>query len=399
LSRDEKLLVINVLANSIPAGGPMSGGDRIWIECAKRWMRDQTVEVRVLTTVEGVERGHDYGLTSIPYIIWSRSGSKGSNVYMLYFMRALQGIVSSLRYPNSSERNVVIYSSSDFIPDSIPALIMKLRFKNAKWIAGFYLFVAKPLSKESPYKGRLFFRSLFYYLSQMPIYWLIQKRADMVWVTNDLDRYKFINGSRLTADQVVAVRGGVDTKTPASIPEPDEKRYDAVFIGRFHPQKGVLELIDIWRFVCDKRKDAQLAMIGTGELEAEVKAKILKCGLEKNVTLLGFKDGLEKLKIFKNSKIVVHPATYDSGGMASAEAMACGIPGVSFDLPALKTYYPSGMLKSPCYDLQGFAENIIKLLEDQNLYTSTQREALKLAERWDWDIRAQELLEVIKKCF
>jgi glycosyltransferase involved in cell wall biosynthesis len=221
----------------------------------------------------------------------------------------------------------------------------------------------------------------------------------MVWVTNDLDRYKFINGSRLTADQVVAVRGGVDTKTPASIPEPDEKRYDAVFIGRFHPQKGVLELIDIWRFVCDKRKDAQLAMIGTGELEAEVKAKILKCGLEKNVTLLGFKDGLEKLKIFKNSKIVVHPATYDSGGMASAEAMACGIPGVSFDLPALKTYYPSGMLKSPCYDLQGFAENIIKLLEDQNLYTSTQREALKLAERWDWDIRAQELLEVIKKCF
>jgi len=391
--------IICILANSMPIDGPMSGGDRIWIECAKRWGSEQAVEVRVLTTVEGFKRGHFYGLKNVHYVIWSGSGFNGSNVYTLYFWRLLQGVIAALRYPESSGKNVIIYSSSDFVPDAIPALVMKLRLKNSKWIAGFYLFAANPLSKESPYKGRFFFRNVLYYLSQMPVYSLIKKKADMVWVTNDLDRSKFIDGRRLTGNHVIAVRGGVDTKNPASIPEPDEKKYDAVFIGRFHPQKGVLELIDIWRYVCGKKKNAQLAMIGAGELEVEVKAKILKCGLEKNVTLLGFKDGIEKLTIFKNSKVVVHPATYDSGGMASAEAMACGLPGVSFDLAALKTYYPTGMVKSPCYDLEAFAENIIKLLEDHNLYTSIQREALKLAKRWDWDVRSQELLEVIKKCF
>ena len=45
--------------------------------------------------------------------------------------------------------------------------------------------------------------------------------------------------------------------------------------------------------------------------------------------------------------MVVHPAIFDSGGMAAAEAMAWGLPGVSFDLPALKTYYPQGMIKNP----------------------------------------------------
>jgi len=220
----------------------------------------------------------------------------------------------------------------------------------------------------------------------------------MVWVTNEPDRWRFID-SRLSPEKVVAVRGGVDVKTPASIPEPEKKRFDAVFIGRFHPQKGVLELVEIWRFVCEKRKFAQLAIIGIGELETDLRKKISNYGLENNIVLFGFKDGLEKLKIFKDSKVVVHPAIYDSGGMAACEAMACGLPGVSFDLPALRTYYPKGMLKTPCYDLNMFAQNIMKLLNDEKLYKKTAKDALDWAKEWDWDKRAEEMLSVVQQLF
>jgi glycosyltransferase involved in cell wall biosynthesis len=292
---------------------------------------------------------------------------------------------------------MVVYSASDFWPDSIPAWLLKMRFKKeVKWIAGFYLFAPSPFSKESPYKGKRAIKGLLYYLSQVPIIWLIKRYADMVWVTNEVDKWKFIN-RRLTPDKIIVVRGGVDIKTPALIPEPKDKEFDAVFIGRFHPQKGVLELIDIWRHVCERKKDAKLAMIGIGELENEIKTKIRKYGLENNIVLFGFKNGVEKLKIFKKSRVVVHPAIYDSGGMAACEAMACGLPGVSFDLPALKTYYPKGMLKTPCYDLKAFAENILRLLSDEELYKSLRKEALEWAKEWDWDKKAEELLENIKK--
>jgi glycosyltransferase involved in cell wall biosynthesis len=311
-------------------------------------------------------------------------------------LRIIRGSIFALKI-SFDVGNTVIYSSSDFWPDSILALILKIRFRRVKWIAGFYLFAPNPFSKKSPYKGKLLIKGLLYYLSQIPIYWLIRKYADMVWVTNEVDRWKFIDNKRLTPDKVIAVRGGVDVKTPALIPEPKEKVFDAVFIGRFHPQKGVLELVDIWRYVCEKKKDAKLAMIGVGELENEIKIKIKKYGLENNIMLFGFKDGVEKLKIFKNSKIVVHPAIYDSGGMAACEAMACGLPGVSFDLPALKVYYPKGMLKTPCYDLKTFAENILKLLNDEKLYGRLQKEALEWAKEWDWDKRAEELLKAIKE--
>jgi glycosyltransferase involved in cell wall biosynthesis len=73
--------------------------------------------------------------------------------------------------------------------------------------------------------------------------------------------------------------------------------------------------------------------------------------------------------------------------------MACGLPGVSFDLPALKTYYPKGMLKAPCFDLKTFAGNILMLLEDKESYGALQEEALELASMWDWDRRATNLLD------
>lgn len=392
---EDSSLIINILANSI--AGPMSGGDRIWIECAKRWIKERGIVINVFTTEEGIERGQRYGLRSSNYILWPSSKFKKFGVYILYIWRVIKGCIATARLSKLCKENVVIFSSSDFMPDSIPAWIMKMWLKNSKWIAAFYLFAPSPFSKESPYKGKLLIRGLLYYISQMPIYWLFRKYADMVWVTNDLDRWRFIDGKRLTSDKVIAIRGGVDTKTPSSIPEPKVKKFDAVFIGRFHPQKGVLELIDIWKYVCGQKRDAKLAMIGVGDLESEVMNRIRKYGLENDVILFGFKDGVEKLKIFKDSKVVVHPAIYDSGGMAACEAMSCGLPGVSFDLPALRTYYPKGILKTPCYNLKKFAENILKLLNDEELYRKTANDALDWAKEWDWDKTTEDLLQVIKR--
>ena len=377
----------------------MSGGDRIWIECAKRWSERRDIKINVLTTIEGLERAKYYGLSNVNYVILSSlRARKFGGVYFVYLLRMVKGILVAFKLSLPSGRTV-FFSSSDFVPDSIPAWAMKMRFRSSTWVAAFYLFAANPVGKESPYKGLHRLKGVFYSLYQMPVYLLIRKFADMVWVTSEPDRYKFTRKGRLSLQDIIAVRGGVDTKTPNLVPEPARKSFDGVFIGRFHPQKGVLELIDIWRIVCEKQKSAKLAIIGAGELEGELRKKISDYGLVNNVVLFGFKDGLEKLRIFKDSKVVVHPAIYDSGGMAACEAMACGLPGVSFDLPALKSYYPKGMLKTPCFDLNAFAENILKLLNDTMLYKKTAEDALNWAREWDWDKRADELLSVVQSSF
>lgn len=378
----------------------MSGGEKIAMELFRRWA--DRANIMLYSSNLGSHIWDNYRVNNIKKIEIMKC-KEDSNV-LDYFRRALFGVLKlGGKILNQNCQNIV-YSASDFWPDSIPAFILKMRNPEIKWIAGFYLFAPKPWQRDSPYKGKRWFIGLFYWLTQLPIYWIVKRFADMVFVTSEPDVEKFVTKKR-GRDKIVVIRGGVDIKpseeylSSGELIPLEKRKYDTCFVGRFHYQKGVLELIDIWKSVCERRPEAKLAMIGVGPLEEEVKEKIVKLSLQNNVKLLGFKDGEEKYEIFKQSKIIVHPATYDSGGMAACEAMAWGLPGVSFDLEALKTYYPKGMIKTPCYDLKKFAENILSLLEDHELYRKMSQEAIEWAREWDWDKRAEEILQKINQVF
>lgn len=349
---------------------------------------------------DGLQMCRDNNLTGVSYVVWPASKFRQFGFHAHYVGRILSGIVNTIRYSKPSDpRRTIIYSSSDFWPDLIPSLIMKLRFRGAKWVAGYYLSVTLDLVyRRFDPTSRLRlprFEHVVYYLTQKIARIIIRRYSDAVFVTSEPDRPRFISG-RLPPSKVVAVRGGVDIDTPALIPEPMEKKYDAVFLGRFHPQKGVLYLIDIWKLVCDKRP-ARLAMIGAGvegtypQYEIEVRNRISELGLEDKIEIFGFLDGPEKIRIFKSSKMFLYPSTYGSGGMATGEAMACGLPAVSFDLEHLKTYYPKGLVKAPLKDLNAFANNILRLLDDKEFYSKKRNEAIELSLEWDWKKRAAEV--------
>lgn len=290
-----------------------------------------------------------------------------------------------------------IISASDFFPDVFYASLIKIIRMRTKWIASYFLDAPPPWSKSNPYRQNIFLylKGILYWLVQRFSYQLVKRLADFVLVTSEPDVDKFITRKR-DQSKIIVVQGGVDitlsTKylKEGKIKPPELRKYDACFLGRLHYQKGCLELIDIWKIVADKKLDAKLIMIGNGPLKDEVKSKIKQLGLEKNIVLYGFQYGEEKYELFKESKIMVHPATYDSGGMSSAEGMAWGLPAVSFDLESLKTYYPKGMIKTELGDNNKFAENILKLLENKKLYGEVSRQARDLiVGTWDWNERLQ----------
>jgi len=175
------------------------------------------------------------------------------------------------------------------------------------------------------------------------------------------------------------------------------KVYDAVFQGRLHPQKGVLELVEIWKKVVHNKENAKLAIIGDGPLMQNVKLQITNYKLEKNVKLFGYVfDGPEKYKIFSQSKVVVHPAFYDSGGMAAAEAMAFELPCVGFDLKSYISYYPKGMVKVRIGDLNAFSNSILELISNDKFRKKIGFEGLEMIRKnWSWDKRSKEVLNSI----
>jgi glycosyltransferase involved in cell wall biosynthesis len=377
----------------------MGGDTKIFLELMKRLVRE--FDVSIVTHSEGIVTCRHYGLRKARFYVLNLLSTRlkaprsmNATAILFQLIKTMEACLLLIRI---KKKFSIVYSTSDYWQDVIPALVLKMKFgSKIKWIAGFWLFAPNPFSKESPYKGISFLKGILFYLYQKPIYILVKKYADMVFVTSEPDAKKFITKNR-DESKILIVKGGVDISQVEQVQKPINEKYSAVFVGRFHPMKGVVELIHIWNIVTRKKPDAKLCMIGVGPLIEKVKAEIKKYGLEKNIELLGFLDGIDKIKILKSSKIVVHPSIYDSGGFAAIEAMACGLPGVCFDLPALKTYYPRGMLKAACFDLNEFANNVLRLLEDNNLYGKLSKEAIELAKQWDWNMRAQEVADFIKR--
>lgn len=399
--RKNLIILMNAVAIDSRATQCLSGGDRILIELTKRW-KDLFNNFQIITCTSGerIIKSYLSGLDNLKIEVLKTPPPYYHNLFKLYLFKTFKGLLLLKKY---KFKNTYLYSSSDFWPDSIPAFYAKLKYPHLRWIAGFYLFAPTPWQKDSPYKTNFkhWIRGLMYWLTQLPIYWIVKRYANFVFVTSNPDVKKFITPKR-DKSKIIVVQGGVDIKESqkylksGKIIPLNQRKYDACFVGRFHYQKGVLELIEIWQRVCQKRREAKLAMIGVGPLEEEMKAKIKKYHLENNIEVLGFRDGEKKYQIFKNSKIMVHPATYDSGGMAAAEGMAWGLPGVSFDLEALKTYYPQGMIKTPLGNLKKFAENILRLLEEEKSYQKLSTEAIQLIQEvWDWNKRAKKIYQRI----
>jgi glycosyltransferase involved in cell wall biosynthesis len=377
----------------------LSGGDRIFVELLKGWSAH--AEMVLLGCGEAIDIARTHGAADVRFLETRPVDNcvpYGLAALVAHTCRRFAAGVRGLRHHAAEVADAdVVYSVSDFYPDLWPAFLMKRRNPGIVWIAGYYLVVPAPWEKDSPYKGGQWLRGLIYWLLQRGSLFLVRRYADHVFVTSEPDVSRFVTARR-GREKITVVQGGVDITeserylSGAAVVPLNQRKYDACFVGRFHYQKGVLVLLDIWRRVCDRRPGAKLAMIGDGQLAEEVRAKIARLGLAGNVELLGFRDGEQKYEVFKQSRVMAHPATFDSGGMAAAEGMAWGLPGVSFELEALKTYYPRGMVKVPCFDEQVFAETVLRLLDDEAFYREQAAEAHALiVEVWDWRKRAESI--------
>ena len=390
----------HIFANAALGKG-LSGGDRIFIEFVKRLSKNNQVIIHVWE--EGYQMCKKQGLSESQNLKFDKINVKifcKLGFLICYLARIIVASIKAFFTSLENTNSTVIYSASEFWMDSLPAFILKLRFPKVKWIAAWFQTAPNPLigfsggNREKRYRLSAF----YHWFMQLPIKPIIENFADLVLVNNQLESKQFSKLDKV--NRVLVILGAVnieDIRRYQSQIKRESKIYEAVFQGRFHPQKGVVELVDIWKKVAEKLPDAKLAMIGDGPLMNAVKDRIKQLGLEASIKLFGYVfDGDQKYRIFSQAKIVVHPAFFDSGGMASAEAMAFGIPCVGFNLDSYKSYYPKGMVKVTVGDLNLFAKTIVELINSKRKREEIGKEAQKMIqENWSWDQRVDQFLRAL----
>ena len=376
-------------------GTGISGGDKIFIECARQWA-DGGHRVTVYTNAAGERMCRSHHLQGVDLVIFATAWAERLGLAIHYFVRTVCAVGIALRLRLDPAKRHILYSASDFWPDTLPALILRRRHSsNARWVAGCYLLAPSPFAghDEAAYRGGkqpVSIRSVLYFVTQRMVLPLIRRSADFWLVSNQLDR-DALERQGISLDRTFAVYGGVSlAEVVTALPHPT-KRFDACFVGRFHVQKGAQFLVPIWTRVLREMPDARLGVIGDGPLREEIERQVREHNLQDRVFLLGYVDGAEKFSILKTARVFLHTPLWDTGGMAAAEGMACGLPVVAFDLPGYRYCYPRGMARARREDVEDFAAHVIRLLRDPSAHAALREEALQLAATWDWSERARAI--------
>ena len=97
-------------------------------------------------------------------------------------------------------------------------------------------------------------------------------------------------------------------------------------IGRLTEQKNPLRLLEIFKTVLQKEKEAVLLSVGTGEMEKEVHDYAMKLEIQDSVRFLGKRDDVSEL--LQGSDVFVLPSKYEGLPIVAIEAQASGIPSV-----------------------------------------------------------------------
>jgi glycosyltransferase involved in cell wall biosynthesis len=183
----------------------------------------------------------------------------------------------------------------------------------------------------------------------------------------------------------------VDRVGSAVLPDGlSEGRFVAA-MGRLTHEKGFDLLVDAFAKVNKRCSDWALAILGDGPERAGLEDRIRNLGLSNSVFLLGLRK--DPFPYLRAAGLFALSSRREGFGNVLAEAMACGLPGVSFDCPSgpteIVTHGEDGVLVPPG-SVEQLAQAMIVMIEDPERRHRMARQAQESARRFHLDRIVQE---------
>lgn len=151
----------------------------------------------------------------------------------------------------------------------------------------------------------------------------------------------------------------------------------AIFVGRLVEQKGIPDLIKVWRIVNQRYPDWQLDVFGDGQMDSLPEIK-----------LFVHPPTCKIMEEYLNSSMLLMTSIYEPLGLVLPEAMSCGLPVVAFDChygPADIVKHESTGFLVPHRDINLFADYVCELMESPGLRQNMGIAGIKSAQRYQAD--------------
>ena len=303
----------------------------------------------------------------------------------------------------------MLFSPNNTLPNLFPAFFLKIFCRKPLCVTVHHFdFISKENSANFSFSLTKFFRN-YRKVGYSLIISLLKALASKLMLEILKKADLFISVSEFTAslleksgvgrEKILVSGNGIDFRKISKLCRHSGKKiFDGVFVGRIAHEKGIYDLVDAWKKVIFKRKEAFLAIIGEGPELKNLRIKIKKLKLERKIHVFGGLPDEKMYKILCKSRVFVFPSRFEGWGIAVAEALACGLPVICYEIPALKEVF--GNCKTVFFvskfNSAALAEKILEVLENFNC-KKFGRTSQGFVKRFDWKKIFREDLKFLRQ--
>jgi glycosyltransferase involved in cell wall biosynthesis len=180
---------------------------------------------------------------------------------------------------------------------------------------------------------------------------------------------------------VSLVHNGVDCEQFA----PTEEQADplkVLYVGRLVETKGVPKLIDAFDQL---DVDACLQIVGEGPQRTELEQQVRELGVEEQVTFAGRIPNDKLPAVYAQSSVFALPSSREGLPRTLLEALACGTPVITSDLPQLESLVNGVGMTVPEEDVGRLTEALEQVLSDAELREQISEVARqKVVQEYSW---------------
>jgi glycosyltransferase involved in cell wall biosynthesis len=304
-------------------------------------------------------------------------------------------LIGTIKHLHQFKPDATAYAVSDYWFDVIPLVLSKARLKIVIW------------HMQAPSLGQIICRSrpdvdasrvasLYYWLSQNFSLWLFRfcQNKCLLFVHPKMRERLLRRGYR--KDEIKYISFGVDAEKAADAAG-QNKTYDAIWIGRWHRQKGIEDLLATLSRLANRIENFRAVLIGN--FQAELRPQIERLGLSHCVEFPGFVSEPEKFRLFHASRVFLMTSRFEGSPRVIAEALACQIPVVAYEVENYRPIFGDFLRYVPCFDLESFqneAELQIREMRAGANYLARMN-VKDFSQNHSWSATAQVYLEAVEK--
>jgi glycosyltransferase involved in cell wall biosynthesis len=235
------------------------------------------------------------------------------------------------------------------------------------------------------------------------------ERADFIVTDSDSSRLDITNILGTDPARISVVPCAVDHNTfqpvtDAKILDRIRSRYKLperfiLFVGTLAPRKNADKiLLALARIKNIDNKSIPLVISGRGGFQDPGLEQLARANqLQQQVIFTGAVDYADMAGLYSAARALVYPSRYEGFGLPVLEAFACGTPVITSNVSSLPEVSGDAALTVDPQDIDGLAENIKSLWDDDRLAEELSGKGIKRAQHFSWTRAAKSYLDIYRQ--